>query len=297
MGAAMSYTRRDVLVGATSTGLACSFTPCTAISAAESPFSLGVASGDPWPDGIVIWTRLVRDALAPDGGMGASPIEITWEVARDERMGDIVRSGVTLAMPELAHSSHVEVRGLDPARWYWYRFRAGRAESPTGRTRTAPAPNTALSHLRFAAAAYGHWAAYRRMVEEEIDFVLHLGDYIYEAPSSNRAAVKQQVREVPFGIPRTLSDYRRMHALYKSDPAIQAAHAAFPWIAIWDDHEVENDYAAGRSPERMALATFLQRRAAAYQGIGSICRCGLRSAPTARMPCCTDASPSAISST
>lgn len=266
----MSYTRRDVLVGATSTGLACSFAPCTAISAAESPFSLGVASGDPWPDGIVIWTRLVRDALAPDGGMGASPIEITWEVARDERMGDIVRSGVTLAMPELAHSSHVEVRGLDPARWYWYRFRAGRAESPTGRTRTAPAPNTALSHLRFAAAAcqhwmYGHWAAYRRMVEEEIDFVLHLGDYIYEAPSSNRAAVKQQVREVPFGIPKTLSDYRRMHALYKSDPAIQAAHAAFPWIAIWDDHEVENDYAAGRSPERTAPATFLQQRAAAYQ--------------------------------
>ncbi len=251
-------------------GLACPFAPCTAISATESPFSLGVASGDPWPDGIVIWTRLVRDALAPDGGMGASPIEITWEVARDERMGDIVRSGVTLAMPELAHSGHVEVRGLDPGRWYWYRFRAGRAESPTGRTRTAPAPNTALSHLRFAAAAcqhwmYGHWAAYRRMVEEEIDFVLHLGDYIYEAPSSNRAAVRQKVREVPFGIPKTLSDYRRMHALYKSDPAIQAAHAAFPWIAIWDDHEVENDYAAGRSPERTAPATFLQQRAAAYQ--------------------------------
>ncbi len=241
-----------------------------AFSASESPFSLGVASGDPWPDGAVIWTRLVRDALAPDGGMGALPIEVTWEVARDERMRDVVRSGVTLAMPELAHSVHVELRGLEPGRVYWYRFRAGAAESSTGRTRTAPAPNAAVPSLRFAAAAcqhwmYGHWAAYRRMVDDDIDFVLHLGDYIYEAPSSSPAAVKQKVRDVPFDIPKSLSDYRRMHALYKSDPAIQAAHAAFPWIAIWDDHEVENDYTATRSQSRLALGALLQQRAAAYQ--------------------------------
>lgn len=201
--------------------------------------------------------------------MGASPIEITWEMARDERMRNVVRSGTTLAMPELAHSVHVEVRELDPGRVYWYRFRAASTESPTGRTRTAPAPNAALSNLRFAAVAcqhwmYGHWAAYRRMAEEDIDLVLHLGDYIYEAPSSNPAAARQKVRDVPFGIPKTLSDYRRMYALYKSDPAIQAAHAACPWIAIWDDHEVENDYAAGRSQGRVVL-TFARRRSGAVR--------------------------------
>ncbi len=266
----MNRTRRDVIVGATSLGLGLTLAPRLALSAPEQPFSLGVASGEPWPDNVVLWTRLVRDGQAPDGGMGAQPVEVTWEVARDEHMKDVVRSGVTLAMADVAHSVHVEVGGLEPARWYWYRFQALGVQSPIGRTRTAPAPGASISSVSFAAACcqywmYGNWAAYRRIVEEKIDFILHLGDYIYESPSSSAAAVKQVVREVPFGVPKTLSDYRRVHAHYKTDPAIQAAHGALPWIMTWDDHEVENDYTAGSTEFRLPRFELLQQRAAAYQ--------------------------------
>jgi alkaline phosphatase D len=266
----MTQTRRDVIIGATSMGLGLAIAPRVALSAAEHPFSLGVASGEPWPDSVVLWTRLTRDLHAPDGGMGTAPVEVTWEVARDEHMKDVVRSGVTLAMPDVAHSVHIEVMGLEPARWYWYRFRADGVQSPIGRTRTAPAQGAALPNLTFAAACcqhwmYGNWAAYRRMLEEKIDFVLHLGDYIYESPSSSPAAVKQVVRDVPFDVPKTLADYRRVHGFYKTDPAIQAVHAAFPWIMTWDDHEVENDYTGVSNERRLAPFERLQQRAAAYQ--------------------------------
>lgn len=265
-----SYTRRDMLAGAAGIGLSTSLGVNQARSNTGGHFKLGVASGDPWPDGIVLWTRLVRDALAADGGMGETPVEVIWELARDERFQDIARTGVTLAMPELGHSVHVEVGGLEPGRAYWYRFRSGGDESPTGRTRTAPALGQQVPRLRFAAAAcqhwmYGNWAAYRRMAEEDLDFVLHLGDYIYEAPSSSAAAAKQKVRDVPFDVPKTLADYRLMHSWYKTDPAIQQAHAACPWIAIWDDHDVENDYAGNHAPARPPTAAFLRQRAAAYQ--------------------------------
>ena len=240
------YTRRTVLAGAAGIALSTSLAATPVRSSPGGLFKLGIASGDPWPDGVVLWTRLVRDALVADGGMGEAPVEVAWEVARDEGLRDVVRSGVTLAMPEVAHSVHVEVGGLEPGRSYWYRFRAENTESPIGRTRTAPAPGQQVPRLRFAAVAcqhwmYGNWAAYHRMAAEDLDFVLHLGDYIYEAPSSSAAAVKQKVRDVPVGVPKTLADYRRMHSWYKTDPAIQTVHAAFPWIAIWDDHDVEND--------------------------------------------------------
>jgi len=265
-----SCTRRDMLAGAAGIGLSTSLGMSPAQSDTNDVFKLGIASGDPWPDGMVLWTRLVRDPLAADGGMGEAPVEVVWEIARDERLQDIVRTGVTLAMPEFGHSVHVEVGGLEPGRSYWYRFRAESAASPTGKTRTAPAPGQAVPRLRFAAAAcqhwmYGNWAAYHRMADEDLDFVLHLGDYIYEVPSTSAAAVKQKVRDVPIDVPKTLADYRRMHAWYKTDPAIQKAHAAFPWIAIWDDHDVENDYAGDHAPGRPARAAFLRQRAAAYQ--------------------------------
>ena len=266
----MNKTRRDLLIGAASLGLGHALAPARVLAAADGPFPLGVASGEPWPDSIVLWTRLVRDVHAPDGGMGAAPIEVAWEVARDEHMRDVLRSGVTLAMPDVAHSIHLEVGGLDAGRWYWYRFRALGVQSPTGRTRTAPAPGARLTKLNFAAACcqhwmYGHWAAYRRMVEEDIDFVLHLGDYIYEAPSSSPAALKQKVRDVPFELPKTLADYRRVHAHYKTDAAIQAAHAAVPWIVTWDDHEVDNDYTGSSTQGRLSRMELLAQRAAAYQ--------------------------------
>ncbi|WID96451.1 alkaline phosphatase D family protein [Bosea vestrisii] len=266
----VSQTRRDMLAGAAGIGVVTSLGLNPGRADSSNLFQLGVASGDPWPDNIVLWTRLVRDPLAADGGMSDAPIEVSWEMARDERMQDLVRSGVSLAMPDVGHSVHVEVGGLEPGRTYWYRFKAERAESPIGRARTAPAPGSQVQRLRFAAAAcqhwmYGNWAAYHRMIEDDLDFVLHLGDYIYEAPSSSAAAVKQKVRDVPFDVPKTLGDYRRMHALYKGDPAIRAAHAAFPWIAIWDDHDVENDYSGSHAPARPSKLAFLQQRAAAYQ--------------------------------
>lgn len=265
-----SLTRRDALAGAIGVALSTSLSASPAPGFSGTIFQLGIASGDPWPDGVVLWTRLVRDAHAADGDMGDTPVEVRWEVARDERLQDVVQTGVTLATPEFAHSVHIEVSGLEPGRFYWYRFRAANNESPIGRTRTAPAPNQQVPRLRFAAAAcqhwmYGNWAAYRRMADEDLDFVLHLGDYIYEAPSSNPTAVTQKVRDVPIDVPKTLADYRRMHSWYKTDPAIQMAHAAFPWIAIWDDHDVENDYAGSHAPGRPSTAAFLQQRAAAYQ--------------------------------
>ncbi len=226
-------------------------------------FSLGVASGEPLPDGIVIWTRLARDPLN-GGGMPNKPLEVRWEVAADENMTRIVRSGVATARPEFAHALHVPVRGLRPHRWYWYRFHALGETSTVGRTRTAAAGG--LDRFRFAFASCQHYemgfyTAYEHMVREDLDLVVHLGDYIYEY-----AGKLGRPRIHPFNETTTLDEYRNRYALYKLDPALQAAHAAFPWLTVWDDHEVQNNYAGdydqhGETPVRM----FRERRAAAYR--------------------------------
>ena len=148
------------------------------------PFSLGVASGDPTAGGVVLWTRLAPDPLN-GGGLPDREIRVRWQVAGDENFRQIVRQGTELARPELAHSVHVEVEGLEPAREYFYRFMAGPEQSPTGRTKTAPAAGTSVSGLTFAFAScqqyeHGYFTAYRRMSEEDLDLVVHLGDYIYE---------------------------------------------------------------------------------------------------------------------
>lgn len=228
------------------------------------PFTLGVASGYPGPDGVVLWTRLAPDPLA-GGGMPAQPVEVAWEIADDESFRTIVRRGKSVAAPAFAHSVHIEVKGLEPARWYWYRFRAGAEVSPTGRTRTAPAVDAATERMRFAFAScqqyeQGYYAAYRHMAAEDLDLVIHLGDYIYES-SWGRA----HVRKHEAGEPITLAEYRNRHACYRSDPDLQAAHAVFPWLVTWDDHEVDNDYAGAYSQDRDPPQLFLMRRAAAYQ--------------------------------
>src|SRR5688572_13311887 len=105
-------------------------------SVQDNPFSLGVASGDPTSTGVVLWTRLAPRPLEPAGGLPPEPIDVQWELAGDETMRDVIRSGTAVATPQLGHSVHAEVEGLEPDRWYWYRFRAGDAESPVGRTRT-----------------------------------------------------------------------------------------------------------------------------------------------------------------
>jgi alkaline phosphatase D len=229
------------------------------------PFSLGVASGYPQPSRLVLWTRLAPEPLAPGGGMDPEPVPVRWEIARDEALKDIVAAGTAYATPEWAHSVHVEVSGLQPARPYWYRFSAGDAVSPIGRTRTAPGLAARAGRLRFAFAScqhyeQGYFGAYRHIVADDPELVLHLGDYIYEATWG-----RGLVRSHGDGEAVTLEDYRRRYALYKTDPDLQAAHAACPWLFTWDDHEVENDYADDRSQNLDDPAWFLARRAAAYQ--------------------------------
>jgi alkaline phosphatase D len=229
-----------------------------------TPFSLGVASGDPTATGVVLWTRLAPDPLN-GGGMPPIPVEVAWEVASDESMQRIVRRGVTSAGPAWAHAVHVEVAGLQPDRWYWYRFRAGDAESRIGRTRTLPSERTAADRLRFAFASCQHYetglfTAYAHMAEEDLDLVFHLGDYIYEGPG-----VDGRPRKHVGGKLLMLEDYRNRHAQYKTDPDLQAAHAQFPWFVTWDDHEVENNYADDASERSLQRGQFLEQRAAAYQ--------------------------------
>ncbi|HEX9563069.1 MAG TPA: alkaline phosphatase D family protein [Gemmatimonadaceae bacterium] len=236
---------------------------------AANPFTLGVASGDPMPGGVVLWTRLAPDPLN-GGGMPSEGVTVRWEVATDDGMRNVVRRGTETARPDLAHSVHAEVGGLDAARWYWYRFDAGGEASPVGRTRTAPATASMPDRFRFAFASCqhyeaGHYTAWRHLSGEEIDLVAHLGDYIYEGATNPNAPPGTVLRPHQAWEPATLAQYRDRYALYKADPDLQAAHAAFPWIVTWDDHEVDNNYAGGISQDNAPRDAFLGRRAAAYQ--------------------------------
>lgn len=237
----------------------------------DDPFTLGIASGEPAPDGVVIWTRLAPRPFEPDGGMRPEAVPVRWEVAEDAGFSRIVRRGRVLAGPAAAHSVHVEVNGLRPAREYWYRFMTATGVSPVGRTLTAPAPGADPDRLKIAFGSCQHYeaglyGAYRHMVEENPDLVIFLGDYIYERGPNPKAVLRQHKNGEVFEI----ADYRIRYATYKSDPLLQHAHAAAPWMMMWDDHEVDNDYAAGLSEEFNTeypdgAAGFLRRRAAAYQ--------------------------------
>ncbi|MEH2365000.1 alkaline phosphatase D family protein [Nostoc sp.] len=260
--------RRNFLLGAgllTGLTIASQWHPVLANSRFSSyPFSLGVASGDPLPDGVVIWTRLAPNPLS-GGGMPIVNVPVRWQVALDENMKQVVRRGTVLATPELAHSVHVDVRGLDPERWYWYQFQAGKEVSPVGRTRTAPAFYSYTQQLNFAFVSCqdwqnGYYTAYRHLAEENLDLVVHLGDYIYEYGPQSGGPRQHNSPEII-----TLKDYRDRHALYKTDPNLQAAHAAFPWIVTWDDHEVDNNYAKFIPEDNQTQEAFRKRRANAYQ--------------------------------
>ena len=228
------------------------------------PFTLGIASGCPRPDRVVLWTRLAPQPLE-GGGMPDQPVPVEWEVAADERFERIVRRGTFDAVPAHGHTVHAEPTGLEPGRPYWYRFRAMGVESPVGRTRTAAAAGAPLERFRFAFAScqmyeHGYFSAYRHMAADDLDLVVHLGDYIYEMSWGRR-----HVRRHNAAIPTELWEFRDRWALYKSDPDLRTAHEAAPWVAIWDDHEVANDYTGDRSPRMGDPAQFLRVRAAAYQ--------------------------------
>ena len=262
----MSLSRRDFLRCAA--GVAAGTLPVPRVLAqprfVTDPFTLGIASGYPTANGVVLWTRLAPEPLA-GGGMPPATVSVGWEVATDEAFRQVVRTGREAASPRWAHSVHAEVAGLEPARWYYYRFHAGGAVSPVGRTRTAPPPSAAVERLRFAFAScqqyeQGYYVAYRHMAAEDLDLAVHLGDYIYES-SWGRNHVRKHGAEEPI----TLEEYRNRYALYKSDADLQAAHAAFPWLVTWDDHEVNNDYAGDYSQHRDLPQAFRLRRLAAYQ--------------------------------
>jgi alkaline phosphatase D len=233
----------------------------------DNPFVFGVASGDPLPDGIVLWTRL--DARALDRAAASTlNIPVHCEIAEDEGFRHIVRKGSHLAVGELGHSVHAEINGLRPNRHYWYRFIAGGEVSVAGRTRTAPAPQAALDRFRFAVVSCqnfetGYFTAYRRIAEEDLDLVIHLGDYIYETGTmgSPRAVRLQEAG----GELLTLAQYRARYSSYKLDDDLQRAHALVPFVVTSDDHEVKNDYAGDTAPGDVTAETFLLRRAAAYQ--------------------------------
>jgi alkaline phosphatase D len=265
-----AMTRRQVLV--TSSAFAISLITARARAGAGNPFTLGVAAGDPAPDGFVLWTRLAPEPLAADGLGGLrQPVAVLWEVGSDEAMRQIVRTGTVEATARFAHAVHVEVGELEPNRPYWYRFTALGAQSAIGRARTAPARNEELSHLRFAFASCSNWqlgyfSAYRHMLEEQPDLVIFLGDYIYETSIPAGPAAARVVRPHDGPTATDLSGYRNRYALYRTDPDLKALHAAAPCLVTWDDHEVENDYANEWSQDmRVTPADFLRRRAAAYQ--------------------------------
>ena len=258
---------------------------------AANPFSVGVASGDPTETGFVLWTRLAPEPLAESGGMPREIVEVRWELADDEGMHTIRQSGVTVATPQLGHSVHVEVEGLDADRWYFYRFTCGDAISPVGRARATPHRATTPGNLRFAFASCQHYeqglfTAYEHMANDQLDLVFHLGDYIYEYPHEPGATPPVRVHAGPTkGKLVTLEDYRNRHAQYRSDPMLQRMHALCPWIVTWDDHEFDNNYASDISEEHGAgekgadPAAFLERRANAYQAYYEMMPLRKRSVP------------------
>jgi len=258
-----TLTRRGFLEGALGVAGAAALGPLPGC-AAGYPFTLGVASGEPHARSVVLWTRLAPDPLG-GGGVGSVNVPVAWELASDPGMQDIVRSGVVETGPAWGHAVHVIPRFLDADRWYWYRFHALGATSPVGRTRTMPAFESAAQRLRFALCSCqdyqnGFYSAYHNMAQEDLDLVVHVGDYIYEGGVDGSAPRQHNSGQI-----FTLDDYRNRYALYKLDPSLQAAHQNFPFIVTWDDHELDNNYAGDSPSDGSSPEAFAARKAAAYQ--------------------------------
>ncbi|MGW6293488.1 alkaline phosphatase D family protein [Streptomyces sp. NPDC055058] len=226
--------------------------PARAVTTVAPAFLHGVASGDPLPDGVLLWTRVTPTPEAiPGSGVGPDT-EVGWTVARDSAFTDVVARGSTLATAASDHTVKADVRGLRPATDYWFRFSAGGTDSPVARTRTAPAADAAVTGLRFGVVSCsnyeaGHFSAYRHLAARgDLDAWLHLGDYIYEYGTGEYGNRGRAVRtQAPAHEIVTLADYRVRHAHYKTDPDLQALHAKAPVVAIWDDHEFANDTWSG----------------------------------------------------
>lgn len=249
--------RRRTVLGTATAGAAASVVaaptpgPASAAAAARRRvFRHGVASGDPLPHAVLLWTRVTPTAASTPGSGTGPRVEVRWEVATDAAFRRIVRRGAFQTGPGRDHTVKVDVTGLQPATWYFYRFRYGATTSPIGRTRTAPATDATPDHVRFGVVSCanlqaGWFAAYRGLAaREDLHAVVHLGDYLYEyGPGQYGYGIDDEdIRShVPAHEMVSLADYRQRHAQYKQDPDLQALHAKYPWIVTWDDHEVTND--------------------------------------------------------
>ncbi|MFE9095157.1 alkaline phosphatase D family protein [Streptomyces sp. NPDC007264] len=244
-------------------------------AAADTPaFLHGVASGDPLPDGVLLWTRVTPTAEAVPGSGVGPDTEVRWTVARDRTLTDVVATGSLTATAASDHTVKADIRGLEPATDYWFRFSAGGTDSPVARTRTAPATDAAVTGLRFGVVSCANWeagyfASYRHLAARgDLDAWLHLGDYIYEYKSGDYGTRGTVVRpHSPANEILTLADYRTRHGRYKTDPDLQALHAKAPVVAIWDDHEFANDAWSGGAENHTegAEGSWAARQAAARQ--------------------------------
>ncbi|MFN4091326.1 MAG: alkaline phosphatase D family protein [Brevundimonas sp.] len=240
----------------------------------DYPFQLGVAAGDPLPDGFVIWTRLAPRPLEIGHGMPSQPMLVNWEVASDRGFRTVVQKGEAVARPELAHAVHVEVEGLEPAREYFYRFSAGRERSAMGRAKTAPAPGAAVAQSRFGVLGcmqfeQGFYTAHKKIAGEDLDFIYCYGDYIYEGRGTRTYTGSGGTIENPRmhvgGEIYSLDDYRRRYAQTKMDADLQSSHASAAWVCTWDDHEVDNNWVSAMDQDGVPPEVFLLRRQSALQ--------------------------------
>ena len=232
----------------------------------QNPFTLGVASGDPDHESVVLWTKIAPEPLVPGGGMLDQAVEVNWEIASDEAFSKIIQNGTTIATPQLGHSIHVTPRGLKPDSWFYYRFSIRGHVSSIGRTRTLPLPTAKADSLKIAVTScqnfeQGLFTAYEQMKADSPDLVFHLGDYIYEYAGNPQRLRTHLGPEIS-----SIHDYRIRYAQYRSDPHLRGMHEACPWFVTWDDHEVDNNYADDISEQKgVSVHELLLRRANAYQ--------------------------------
>ncbi|HCT75783.1 MAG TPA: alkaline phosphatase, partial [Micromonosporaceae bacterium] len=244
------------------------------VGAATSTFAHGVASGDPLPDSVLLWTRVTPTPESVPGSGAGPNVDLTWQVATDAGFAALVRQGVIATGPGGDHTAKVIVNGLSAATTYWYRFGYAGQWSATGRTMTAPQANAAISRLRMGVVSCSNWeagyfAAYRHLAARgDLNLVVHLGDYLYEYGTGQFGAGDRVIRPTqPAHEILTLADYRIRHAHYKTDPDLQALHASVPWVITWDDHEVANDMWSGgaENHDPATEGSFAARVAAARQ--------------------------------
>ncbi|MBF6523418.1 alkaline phosphatase D family protein [Nocardia farcinica] len=245
-----SFARRTLFKGGAVAAAVTAVSIAPGARAAGPVFRHGVASGDPLPTGVVIWTRVtVSDEALPGSGAG-EPAAVHWELARDERFTQVAASGTVVTTADTDHTVKIDVTGLAPARDYFYRFTAFGQHSPTGRTRTAPAADASPGRLRFGVVSCANWeagwfGAYRHLAtRDDLDAIVHLGDYLYEY-ARGEYGTGLRAHEPAHEI-RTLADYRVRHGQYKTDPDLAALHARLPFICTWDDHEsADNSWSGG----------------------------------------------------